>query len=112
MKMTRRSVLRGSALAVAAPALDTFGLAPLAAPASAQPAQESRHGLSLFDDIKYPAGFKHFDYVNPQAPKGGSVRMSAVGTFDNLNMVVSGVRGTIANGIALVYDTLMASSLD
>ena len=47
-----------------------------------------RHGLSLFGDIKYPADFKHFDYVNPQAPKGGQVRQSVIGTFDNFNIVV------------------------
>jgi microcin C transport system substrate-binding protein len=112
MKLTRRSLLRSSALAIAAPALDTFGVPPLATPADAQPEQQWRHGLSLFGDLKYPARFRHFDYVNPQAPKGGVVRMSAIGTFDNFNMVVAGVRGTIATGIASVYDTLMTPSLD
>ena len=63
--------------------------------------------LSLFGDVKYPAGFKQFDYVNPQAPKGGSVRMIAIGTFDNFNMAVAGVRGSIAGGISEIYDTLM-----
>ena len=71
-----------------------------------------RHGLSLFGDVKYPAGFKHFDYVNPQAPKGGLVRMIAVGTFDNFNMAVSGVRGSIAAGLNLLYATLMADAMD
>ena len=55
-----------------------------------------RHALSLFGDIKYPADFKRFDYVNPDAPKGGAVRQIAVGTFDNFNPVVSGVKGAIA----------------
>ncbi len=41
-----------------------------------------RHAMSLFADVKYPADFKHFDYVNPQAPKGGTARMIAFGTFD------------------------------
>ena len=108
MKLSRRSVLRGSAVALAAPALDTlgsttFGLTPLATPAAAQEETPWRHGLSLFGDVKYPAGFKHFDYVNPQAPKGGLVRMIAVGTFDNFNMAVSGVRGSIAAGLNLLY---------
>jgi microcin C transport system substrate-binding protein len=71
-----------------------------------------RHGLSLFGDIKYPADFKHFDYVNPQAPKGGQVRQSVIGTFDNFNIVVSGVKGAIASGVDLIYDTLMVPSLD
>jgi microcin C transport system substrate-binding protein len=44
-----------------------------------------RHALTLFDDIKYGPDFKHFNYVNPEAPKGGRVRLSAVGSFDSLN---------------------------
>jgi microcin C transport system substrate-binding protein len=117
MKLSRRSVLRGSAVALAAPALDTLGsttlgLTPLTTPAAAQEEAPWRHGLSLFGDVKYPAGFKHFDYVNPQAPKGGLVRMIAVGTFDNFNMAVSGVRGSIAAGLNLLYATLMADAMD
>ena len=54
---------------------------------------EWRHALSLFGDIKYPAGFKRFDYVNPDAPKGGAVRQFEVGTFDNFNPVVEGREG-------------------
>ena len=42
--------------------------------------------LSLFGDLKYPQGFKNFDYVNASAPKGGAARMIAFGTFDNFNM--------------------------
>jgi microcin C transport system substrate-binding protein len=74
--------------------------------------QPWRHGLSLFGELKYPADFKHFDYVNPSAPKGGAVRQSAFGTFDNFNMVVSGVKGNLAAGIDLLYDTLMVGALD
>ena len=44
-----------------------------------------KHGLSLFGDLKYPADFKQFDYVNANAPKGGAVRLMAFGTFDNFN---------------------------
>ena len=47
-----------------------------------------KHGLSLFGEPQYPAGFKHFDYVNPTAPQGGVVRQIAFGTFDNFNQVV------------------------
>ena len=52
-----------------------------------------RHALSLFGDIKYPADFKRFDYVNPDAPKGGVARLISIGTFDNFNIVVAGVKG-------------------
>ena len=70
------------------------------------------HGISLLGSLKYPVGFAHFDYVNPNAPKGGSVRRAAIGTFDSFNMVVAGVKGNLAQGIELFYDTLMAPSLD
>src|SRR3546814_751829 len=42
-----------------------------------------RHGLSAFGDLKYPAGFAHFDYVNPAAPKGGELRAWQLDSFDN-----------------------------
>jgi microcin C transport system substrate-binding protein len=74
--------------------------------------KEWRHGLSLFGDLKYKPGFEHFDYVNPKAPKGGSVRQLAIGTFDNFNLVVAGVKGAIAVGVDLVYDTLTVPALD
>jgi len=76
---------------------------------------EPRHGLSIFGDLKYPADFKHFDYVNPQAPRGGTVKLRDIGTFDNLNpFIIKGVklRGMGANAQNLPYDTLMASSAD
>jgi microcin C transport system substrate-binding protein len=109
MKLTRRNLLRSGAVALAAPALDTLGS--VVAPATAQE-QKWRHGLSLFDDVRYPPGFKHFAYVNPHAPKGGMVRMIAIGSFDNFNMAVSGVRGSLAAGIALTHNTLMTEALD
>jgi microcin C transport system substrate-binding protein len=80
----------------------------------ASPAQDKvwRHGLSLFGSVKYPADFKHFDYVNPAAPKDGTARQIAFGTFDNFNPVVAGVKGSVAVGIDLIYDTLMVPALD
>jgi microcin C transport system substrate-binding protein len=109
---TRRSVLHGSALALAA-FTARQGAGQLVSMARAQAASEDwRHGLSLFDDPKYRPGFKQFDYVNPSAPKGGLVREVAVGTFDNFNIVVAGVKGSIADEIRLIYDTLLARSLD
>jgi microcin C transport system substrate-binding protein len=71
-----------------------------------------RHGLSLMGEPKYEAGFKHFDYVNPNAPKGGIVRLGSQGTFDNLNLAVAGVKGELEDRVGLIYDTLMTSSLD
>jgi microcin C transport system substrate-binding protein len=71
-----------------------------------------RHGVSLFGDLKYPAGFGHFDYVNADAPRGGIVREAASGTFDNFNGVVAGVKGSLAAGIDLIHETLLVSSLD
>jgi microcin C transport system substrate-binding protein len=43
------------------------------------------HGYAQFGVLKYPASFTHFDWVNPEAPKGGTLRMMAFGTFDTLN---------------------------
>jgi microcin C transport system substrate-binding protein len=71
-----------------------------------------RHGLSLFGDLKYPAGFKRFDYVNPGAPKGGAARQIALGTFDSFNLVVAGVKGNVAPAVSYLYETLMVGSLD
>ena len=93
---------------------------PVSAAAAQEQAQEQppagvpgwRHGVSLFGDLKYPPGFARFDYVNPNAPKGGSVRQIAVGTFDNFNVVVAGVKGTVAIELELIYDTLLVSALD
>ena len=78
--------------------------------ASAATAGEKRHAMSLIDEPKYGPDFKHFDYVNPNAPKGGSTRMSAIGTFDNLNIIP--YKGNRASGLGLIYDQLMASSFD
>lgn len=69
--------------------------------------------LVLHGDAKYGqpgTTFKHFDYVNPDAPKGGSLRMAASGTFDSLNPYTN--KGTPVTGIGLVYDTLMTQSRD
>jgi microcin C transport system substrate-binding protein len=88
MRLTRRSILRTGTLATVSP---LFGQAPWpATPARAESSEPQwRHGLSLFGDLKYPPGFRHFDYVNPQAPKGGSVRFAAAGTICDTLMVQS-----------------------
>ena len=114
MAITRRRLLQSGTLAAVAPALlATTGL-PLS-PAVAQTASGEpawRHALSLFGDIKYPADFKRFDYVNPDAPKGGVARMISIGTFDNFNIAVMGVKGSIAPAAALINETLMTRSQD
>ncbi len=111
MKFTRRSVLHATAATFAAPAFGALGAGSLAGQASAQ-ARVWKHGLSLFGDLKYPEGFKNFDYVNPAAPQGGVVRQIAFGTFDNFNRVVSGVKGSLASGTELFTEMLMTSALD
>lgn len=68
------------------------------------------YGLSLFGDLKYPADFAHFEYVNPNAPKGGTMKFSAIGTYDNLNPFI--VKGVPAAGIGQLFDTLMLQSQD
>ena len=111
MNFSRRSILRATAATFAAPALGAIGAASLADPVSAQ-ARAWKHGLSLFGQLKYPEGFKNFDYVNPTAPQGGTVRQVAFGTFDNFNTVVAGVKGNIAAGTELFRETLMTPALD
>lgn len=68
------------------------------------------HAISVFGDIKYPANFQHFDYVNPNAPKGGKITMPEIGTFNNLNQHL--LKGTIAAGVGLLFDSLMQPALD
>jgi microcin C transport system substrate-binding protein len=115
LAITRRNLLQGSALAAIAPALGFSAGVGVVAPALADDAANGlkwRHAMSLFGNVKYPADFKRFDYVNPDAPKGGTVRQISIGTFDNFNVVVSGVKGAIAGAVALIYEPLMAPSLD
>lgn len=115
MALTRRHLLQGGALATIAPALGAATSLPVIGPTHAQTAASGpvwRHALSLFGDIKYPADFKRFDYVNPDAPKGGVARMISLGTFDNFNIAVAGVKGSLAPAAALIYETLMARSHD
>ena len=69
------------------------------------------HALSLYGDVKYPADFTHFDYVNPDAPKGGTVRDFTVGTsFDTFNPFV--LKGVPAAGAGLLFDTLTVRAED
>jgi microcin C transport system substrate-binding protein len=106
--MNRRSLLGSTLLALVA--------GPLARPRSVSAAltndENWRHGVALFGDLKYPAGFGHFEYVNADAPKGGIARLSAIGTFDNFNLAIADVKGSLAAGADLIYETLLVTSLD
>jgi microcin C transport system substrate-binding protein len=71
------------------------------------------HGISAFGDLKYPEGFAHFDYVNPDAPQGGTLSFRGTGasqTFDSLNAFI--LKGEPAQGLPLLYDSLLAGSAD
>ena len=109
MKLTRRDVLGVGAAALA-------GASGLAAPARAADAE--RHGISAFGDLKYPADFAHFDYVDPTAPKGGL--FSQIGpsrlynqnfqTFNSFNSFI--LKGDAAQGMELTFATLMKGAAD
>ncbi len=91
-------------------ALLTVILTPLVFAAHGSNKEPTTHAMSLYDLPKYGLDFTHFDYVNPDAPKGGTVKMPATGTFDNLNPYIE--KGTSAYGLSLIYDTLMVPSKD
>ncbi|MBX9635907.1 MAG: extracellular solute-binding protein, partial [Magnetospirillum sp.] len=79
----------------------------LAGPAMAEPS----HAIAMHGTPKYKAGFAHFDYVNPAAPKGGELRLADQGTFDNLNPYI--VKGQTPEKMQeLLYESLLASSAD
>lgn len=123
--LSRRSVLTLAAGAGAAFALPRRGFAQTSpeAPATPSPATDAapdveRHGLSAFGDLKYPADFAHFDYVDPRVAKGGT--FSQIGptaafnqsfqTFNSLNAYI--LRGDGAQGMDLTFDSLMARAND
>jgi microcin C transport system substrate-binding protein len=115
LAITRRHLLQSGALAAVAPALAAATGLPVASPARAEAAAGEpvwRHALSLFGSVKYPAEFKRFDYVNPDAPKGGVARQISIGTFDNFNPTVAGVKGSIAAAVGLIYESLTTPSED
>lgn len=76
----------------------------------AAPAHADGPGLAMHGAPKYAAGFTHFDYVDPQAPKGGTLRIAQVGTFDSLNPFL--VRGVPAAGVRLTFTSLLQRSQD
>ncbi len=70
----------------------------------------AQHGIAIFGKFKYGPDFTHFDYVNPDAPKGGAVKLAAIGTYDTLNPFT--LRGIAADGVGAIFDTLMVGSND
>lgn len=90
------------------PNLRTLGAALLLLAGAAQ--AEPRHAITLYDEPpKYPADFRYFDYVNPDAPKGGTLRQQSVGGFDSFNPFIP--KGN-AVGVGLIYDSLTYHSPD
>ena len=112
-KLSRRRVLALSAGVIAAPAL----LRRTGTPAVAAEETET-HGISAFGDLKYPADFKRFDYVNPDAPKGGIFSETVTSrlfnqnflTFNSLNSFI--LKGDAARAMELTFATLMAAAED
>jgi microcin C transport system substrate-binding protein len=107
IRISRRTALKLSGAAACAPLLPDAALA-----------QERRHGMSIFGDLKYAPDFDHFDYVNPEAPKGGRMILTAPNwyfnqnpnTFNTLNGFVT--RGDAAPRPELTFDSLMAGAAD
>ena len=77
---------------------------------AANPGPVKKHAVAMHGDPHYPPGFSHFDYVNPDAPKTGTVRLAAQGTFDSLNQFIA--KGTAEQNLGLLYDTLTVGSMD
>lgn len=70
-----------------------------------------QHAITLYDEApKYPADFQHFDYVNPDAPQGGTLRLGGFGSFDSLHPYIS--KGVAGDQLHLLYETLTFHSLD
>lgn len=95
-------------------ALTALGIAVLATMANAQSGTDATiikaHGVSTFGELKYPEGFAHFDYVNPDAAKGGTFSTWAFGTFDSLTpYILKGNAGALST---VLYDTLLTGNLD
>jgi microcin C transport system substrate-binding protein len=68
------------------------------------------HGIAMHGALKYPAGFRHFDYANPDAPKGGEVKLAEIGGWDSLNPFI--VKGEAPGGADLPFETLLTGSAD
>ena len=97
-------------LLLAAALLATVARADDPAPADGQKVIKT-YGIVDFGDLKYPADFKHFNFVNPDAPQGGTMTFRGTGasqTFDSLNLFI--LKGEPAQGLGLLYDSLLTGS--
>ncbi|MEO0496609.1 MAG: hypothetical protein AAF141_04470, partial [Pseudomonadota bacterium] len=96
--------------------LSSLFVAAITEPATAQDNDKQwRHAGALNGTPKYPEGFPHFDYVNPDAPKGGRAVLGAVGSFDTFNPVLpkgESAPGTNVAAATLIYETLLKPSMD
>ena len=104
MRLSRRRFVQASAIA-AASSMASFS--PMIGPATAQ---ETAHGLSLFGDLKYGPDSAHFDYVEPNAPKGGTLHLATVGTFSTLNPFT--LKGVSAAGAGFPFESLLEGAAD
>lgn len=112
--LSRRAFLAGTGAGAA------FLLLPVSVSGAfaANPTGERLHGISVFGALKYPPGFSHFDYVAPDAPKGGRLHFAPpnwvlnqnVQTFNTLNTFV--LRGDAPPRMDMCFDTLMVRALD
>jgi len=88
----------------------SLAVAPWTPPVFAEEGVEPVHGVAMHGDLAYGADFEHFGYANPDAPKGGSLTLSALGSYDSFNPYI--IKGQAASGLGLVYETLTTRSLD
>ncbi len=104
MRLSRRRFVQASAIAVAS------SMAPVSHLIGTATAGEPAHGLSLFGDLKYGPDFAHFEYVAPDAPKGGLLHLATVDTYSTLNPFT--LKGTSAAGAGLPFESLLEGSAD
>ncbi len=110
MKRFPTTIAALAALAASVVAASADDAAPQG-PDGLPPPGEWQHALSLIGTPGYPPGFAHFNYVNPDAPKGGTLRLSAVSqTFDTLNPILD--KGVTADGLGLIYESLTMRAID
>lgn len=105
-----REIAKATLMHMWKPALLLAGLVLASAGAAAE---NGKHGVSAFGELKYPPDFKHFEWVNPDAPKGGRLAMigtAALTSFDSFNSFI--LKGDAAQGLGHLYDSLMTRALD
>ena len=90
--------------------LAALALVPPSGAGAGDEGARTTHGIAIHGEPSYPPDFRHFKYVNPEAPKGGMIRRSAFGTFDSLNPFI--LKGVSAAALGYLFETLMEGSLD